>query len=79
MKAVGPDRAQRSIAFLSFWTYWPIEASLKIIQAQFGNKKRFVHGQGASNINCSIVVFIFEFFSGFHNQSPLLTVHIEII
>ena len=23
----GPDRAQRSVAFLSFWTYWPIETS----------------------------------------------------
>ena len=60
----GPDRVQRSIiVFLSFWTYWPIEAFHEFIQSQFLNKKqRIVHGQGASNINYSTVVFNFDVF-----------------
>ena len=55
----GRDCTQRSIAFLSFWTYWPIETSHSFIQSQFLNKKkqRIVQGQGASNINYSTVVF----------------------
>ena len=49
----GPDRAQRSIAFLSFWSYWPIK--------QFVNKKqRIAQNQGASNITYSTVVFNFD-------------------
>ena len=35
--------------------------------------QRIVHGQGASNINYSTVVFNFDVGAGFHNQSPLLT------
>ena len=35
-------------------------------------KPRILHGQGASNINCSIVG-LSSMFGGFHNQSPLLT------
>ena len=35
-------------------------------------KPRILHGQGASNINCSIVG-LSSMFAGFHNQSPLLT------
>ena len=35
----GPDRAQCSIAFLSFWTYWPTETSHQFIQSQFMNKQ----------------------------------------
>ena len=57
----GPDRAQRSIAFLSFRTYLPIETSHQFIQSQSVNKKqRIVHGQGASNINYTTVVFNFD-------------------
>ena len=47
----GPDRVQRSIAFLSFWIYCSIETS---------KKQRIVHGQGASNMKYSIVVFNFD-------------------
>ena len=47
----GLDRAQRSRAFLSFWIYCPIETS---------KKQRIVHGQGASNMKYSIVVFNFD-------------------
>ena len=66
------DLAQRSIASRSFWPYWPIKTSHCFIQSQFLNKKqRVVHGQEASNINCSSVVLIFDV-SGFYNQSPLL-------
>ena len=44
------------------------------IQSQFVNKKqRFVHSQGASNINYS-TIFLSLMFAGFHNQSPLLTI-----
>ena len=58
---LGPDRAQRSIAFLSFWTCWPIRTSHYFFQPQFVNKKqRIFHGQGASNINYSTVVFKFD-------------------
>ena len=36
-------------------------------------KQRIVHGQGASKINYSTVIFNF-YFAGFPNQSPLLTI-----
>ena len=36
-------------------------------------KQRIVHGQGASTINYSTIVFKFDV-GGFPNQSPLLTV-----
>lgn len=40
----------------------------------FVNKKqsRIVHGQAASNINCSTLVFIFAVIAAFQNQSPTL-------
>ena len=71
----GPDRAQRSITFLSFWTYWSIETLHWFIQSQFVNKKqRVVHGQGASNITYTHApLFSALRFAGFPNQSPLLT------
>ena len=31
-----------------------------------------MHGQGASNINCSTLVFIFAVIAAFQNQSPIL-------
>ena len=34
------DLAQRSIALLSFWPYWPIKTSHCFIQSQFVNKKQ---------------------------------------
>ena len=37
----GPDCAQHSIAFLSFWTHWPIETSHEFIQLEFVNKKHW--------------------------------------
>ena len=42
-------------SFLAFWSYWLIKMS------QFVNRKRsIVHLLGASNRNCSNVVFIFD-------------------
>ena len=56
----GPEFVQRLIAFLSFWTYWPTETSHWFIESQFVNRKqRIVHGQGASSINYSTIVFDF--------------------
>ena len=46
--------------------------SVTICEQQQKKNQRIVHGQGASNINYSTVVFIFDV-CGVHNQSPLLT------
>ena len=55
-----PDRAQRSTAFLSFWTYWLIIALIYSDTICEQKKKRIVHSQGASNINYSTVIFNFD-------------------
>ena len=51
----GPEGAQRSIAFLAFWSYWPIKTShFLFIPSKFAKRKQ---GLWASNINCSTVCF----------------------
>ena len=56
-KPFGPDRTQRSIAFLSFWSYWPIDC------APSGSFQHNLQHHGFQTL----------MFAGFHNQSPLLT------
>ena len=65
----GLDGEQDSIAFLTFWSYWPTKASHYYIPLQFvsnnnNNKKVCV----TAALLCLSLMF-----SAFHNQSPLLT------
>ena len=59
----GPDRAQRSIAFLSLLNLLTnrTETSHLFTQSQFVDKKqRLLHSKGASNINYSTIAFNFD-------------------
>ena len=68
----GPDRAQRSIAFLTFWTCWPIGTSHYFFHSQFcrvcEQKPKDCSRSGSFQHMFSTLIL-----ADFHNQSPLLT------
>ena len=65
----GPDCVQLSIAFPSFWTYWPVETLHEFIQSQFLKKKQRIVRPTLP----TAPLFSTLIFAGFPNQSPLLT------
>ena len=66
------EGAQRSIAFLSFWSKLTNKSLALIYSVTIcaTRKQRIVHRQGVPNVNWSTVVLILRF-AGFHDQSPL--------
>ena len=64
------EGAQRSIAFLSFWSKLTNLTLIYSVTICAIRKQRIVHRQGVPNVNWSTVVLILRF-AGFHNQSPL--------
>ena len=66
----GPDCVQLSIAFPSFWTYWPVETLHEFIQSQFLKKKQRIV---RPTLPSTAPLFSTLIFAGFPNQSPLVT------
>ena len=71
--ALGPDRAQRSKAFLSFWSYWQIETSHWFIQPQFVNEKQRSGLCTVRELNLTAPLHKTWCLPAFINQPPLLT------
>ena len=66
----GPDGAQRSIAFLAFWSYLPIKTCHYLIRSQ---KTKDCAPSGSFQHRTATPLVIYLMFVVFHNQSPLIT------
>ena len=69
----GPDRVERSTAFLSCWTYWPIETLHDLFSHNLWTKNKGLCTVRELPTWPIAPLFSTLMFAGFPNQSPLLT------